>query len=59
MIDALIVVAAFVAVALAAVFFAASVHFTWLAKERLLVRLATRVGVPYEVRQPWWIRWVR
>jgi hypothetical protein len=34
------------------------VHFTWLAKERLLVWLAARMGVPYETRQPWWIRWI-
>ncbi len=34
------------------------IHVTWLAKERLLVWLAARMGVSYETRRPWWIRWV-
>ncbi len=35
------------------------IHYTWLAKERLVRWLAARMGVPYEVRRPWWIRWVK
>lgn len=44
--------AAIVTVAL----FAAAVHCPWSAKERLLARVATWMGVPYEVRPPWWLR---
>jgi hypothetical protein len=35
------------------------IHFTWVAKERLVAWLAARMGVPYETRTPWWIRWVK
>ncbi len=34
------------------------IHVTWLAKERLVRWLAAPMGVPYETRRPWWIRWI-
>jgi hypothetical protein len=58
-IDVLVVVSAYVAVALVVMAFAGLVHMSWLAKERLLAWLAARMGVAYEVRQPWWMRWVK
>lgn len=47
-----------VSLAVAAVF-ALLIHFSWVVKERLLAWLAARMGVPYETRTPWWIRWVK
>ncbi len=58
MTDVLITVAMNLVAALVAVGFAGLIHASWVAKERLLARLAARMGVPYEVRQPWWVRWV-
>ncbi len=56
--DVLIAVAVTLVALVAVASFAATVHYSWVVKERLLARLATRMGVPYEARQPWWIRWL-
>ncbi len=56
--DILITIALNLLAVLAIGAFAVFVHFSWVAKERLLARLAARMGVPYEVHHPWWMRWV-
>ncbi len=54
--EVLMTLAAFTLLAVAVAAFAVAIHWSWVAKERLLTRLAARMGVRYETRKPWWLR---
>lgn len=56
MTEVLSFLAALAVLVLGAAGFGLSIHYTWRAKEWLLQRVAARMGVEYEAREPWWLR---